>query len=55
LADEIGRKQRQTFVPSFRKAVFDATLRPATNPDSSNAFKNGTRIGASASGDRALK
>jgi hypothetical protein len=32
-----------------------ATLRPAVKPDSSNAFRNGMRIGASASCDRALK
>src|SRR5262249_52507098 len=32
-----------------------ATLRPSVKPDASNAFRNGTRIGASASGDRPLK
>ena len=32
-----------------------ATLRPSAKPNSSRAFKNGTRIGASVSGERPLK
>ena len=32
-----------------------ATLRPGAKPDSANAFRNGRRIAASASGERPLK